>query len=44
MPYAEKTLQYIYRLWGRPVHIETVIDEDPTLISYDGQKITKAAL
>jgi stage V sporulation protein R len=44
MPYAEKTLQYIYRLWGRPVHIETVIDDDPTLISYDGQKITRAAL
>ncbi len=44
MPYAEKTLQYIYRLWGRPVHIETVMDDDPTLISYDGQKVTKAAL
>jgi stage V sporulation protein R len=44
MPYAEKTLQYLYRLWGRPTHLETVMDDEPTLLSYDGQKISRAAL
>ena len=43
-PYAEKTLQYLYQLWRRPVHLETVIDEESTLLSYDGQKISRATL
>jgi stage V sporulation protein R len=24
------------KLWGRPVHIETVVDEKPTVLSFDG--------
>lgn len=43
-PYAEKTLQYLYQLWRRPVHLETVIDEESTLLSYDGHKISRATL
>jgi stage V sporulation protein R len=34
--YAEKTLQQVYRLWGRTVHLETVADDKRTLLSYDG--------
>jgi len=36
--YAERTLEAIYGLWVRPVHIETVMDERRLLISYDGEK------
>jgi len=36
--YAEKTLQYVYQIWGRPVHIETMFDGRRVLLSYDGEK------
>jgi stage V sporulation protein R len=36
--YLEKTLPYVYRLWGRPVHLETVIEDKPALFSYNGKK------
>ncbi|CAB3394113.1 SpoVR family protein [Kyrpidia spormannii] len=36
--YVEKTLPYVYRLWGRPVHLETVLDSRAILFSYDGKK------
>lgn len=38
IPYLENVLPYIYELWGRPVHIETMVDEKPTLFSYNGEK------
>ncbi|MBC7325697.1 MAG: SpoVR family protein [Moorella sp. (in: Bacteria)] len=36
--YLEKTLPYVYLLWGRPVHLETVLDGKATVFSYDGKK------
>lgn len=42
--YAERTLQYVYQLWGRPVHLETVLNEKPVLLSYDGEKNTRKNL
>ncbi len=36
--YAEKTLEAVCGLWGRPVHIETVLDDRKLLISHDGEK------
>ena len=36
--YLEKTLPYVWQLWGRPVHLETVIDGRPTLFSFDGEQ------
>ena len=36
--YIEKTLPYIYKLWRRPVHIETVIDNKSVCFSYDGKE------
>lgn len=39
--YLEKTLPYLYQLWGRNVHIETVISERSITFSYDGKKIQK---
>lgn len=38
MRYIEKTLPYVYRLWGRPVHIETVLNEAMTRFSYSGDE------
>lgn len=31
--WAEKTLRYIYELWGRSVHLETIIGGERTLLS-----------
>jgi len=39
--YLENVLPYIYQLWGRPVHIDTFVEEKPTLYSYDGKKNIK---
>ena len=42
--YGEKTMQYVYQLWGRPVHVETVLDGKPFLLTYDGTKHAKTSL
>jgi stage V sporulation protein R len=34
--YARDTLVNLQLLWGRPVHIETVVDDEATVLSYDG--------
>lgn len=39
--YLEKTLPYVYQLWGRMVHLETVIDGKKVLFSHNGDKISK---
>ncbi len=36
--YATDTLANLQRLWGRPVHIETVLDGATTVLSFDGQE------
>jgi stage V sporulation protein R len=35
---ARDTLQNLYRLWTRPVHIETVLDEQVAVLSFDGHE------
>lgn len=39
--YVDKTLPYVYRLWGRPVHLETVVDGQSILVSYDGRQVRR---
>ncbi|QDU41387.1 SpoVR family protein [Maioricimonas rarisocia] len=34
--YARDCLINLQKLWGRPVHIETVVDDEPAVLSYDG--------
>ncbi|MEZ5939979.1 MAG: SpoVR family protein [Planctomycetaceae bacterium] len=34
--YAQACLQNLQLIWGRPVHIETVVDEAVTTLSWDG--------
>lgn len=35
--YVDHTLPHVHYLWRRPVHLETVVNGQPTLISYDGR-------
>ena len=44
LPYAEKTLQHVYQIWGRPVHLETVYDGKRILLTYDGERNSKSTL
>ncbi len=39
--YLEKTLPYIYRLWGRDVHLETIMEDKECLFSCNGAKVMK---
>jgi stage V sporulation protein R len=36
--YAMRTMQYLYQLWGRPIHLETVVDEEPVVWTYTGEE------
>ncbi|NIM19451.1 MAG: SpoVR family protein [Candidatus Latescibacteria bacterium] len=34
--YAKATLENIFKVWNRPVHVQTVIGENIAILSYDG--------
>lgn len=36
--YLEKTLPHVYLLWGRPVHLEIVVEGKNVVFCYDGKK------
>ncbi len=36
--YAQETLANLERLWKRPVHIETVLEDSKTILSFDGKE------
>jgi len=36
--YARKALEHVQTLWGRPVHLETIIDEESTVLHYNGDE------
>jgi stage V sporulation protein R len=42
--YAEKTLEHIHALWGRPVHLRTKLEDEATMLSYDGNKHSRETL
>lgn len=42
--YTERVLRAVHRLWGRPVHLETVLEEAPTRLSYNGEKNAQEAI
>jgi stage V sporulation protein R len=39
--YTARTLRNIQFLWGRPVHLATVVDEDEVLLTYDGESFSQ---
>ncbi|MGH9944140.1 MAG: SpoVR family protein [Pyrinomonadaceae bacterium] len=36
--YARKVLEHVQTLWGRPVYLETIVDGEPAVLSYDGEE------
>ncbi|QAA24071.1 SpoVR family protein [Sporolactobacillus terrae] len=40
----EGVLNYLFQLWGRPVHLETVIEDHPTLFSSEGKEMKRKRL
>jgi stage V sporulation protein R len=35
--YAKATLENLYKVWSRPVHIQTVVGESVTILTFDGE-------
>lgn len=44
IPEARDVLTNIQFIWGRPVHLETVIDDKPALLSFDGSEHTQQTI
>ncbi len=44
MTEAHDVLSNVQFLWGRPVHLETVVDDKPTLLSFDGTDRTQQVI
>lgn len=44
LKYLEHTLPHVYSLWGKTVHLETVVENKPALFSYDGLKHSRRFL
>ncbi|QBK27013.1 SpoVR family protein [Ureibacillus thermophilus] len=42
--YLENVLPYVYQLWGRSVHLETIVEGKPVLYSYDGKRNSRRTL
>lgn len=42
--YAERTLRHIHNIWQRPVHLETVLRDKKTLLTFDGSANSKTVL
>ncbi len=36
--WAKETMKALYHLWKRPVHIDTVLDGVPKILSFDGSE------
>ena len=41
LDYARRTLIHVHHLWGRPVHLETRVDNKPTVLKYDGSSTSQ---
>jgi stage V sporulation protein R len=36
--YGRKALEHVHALWGRPVHLETMIDDESTVLHFNGNE------
>lgn len=41
LKYIERTMPFVVQLWGKPVHLETTVDDKPVLFSCDGKKTSR---
>ncbi|MCS6775423.1 MAG: SpoVR family protein [Chloroherpetonaceae bacterium] len=39
-----RTMKYLFAIWKRPVHLQTVVDDEPTLFTYDGEEFSTEPL
>lgn len=44
LDYTERTLKYIHLIWKRPVHVQTVYEEVPMLLTYNGEEFLQSTL
>lgn len=44
LKYMERTIPYVYRLWGKPIHLQTIVEGKTILFSYDGKKLHRRFL
>lgn len=44
LDWAADTLANIQALWGRPVHLQTVVEDQPSLLSFDGAEHSMSSL
>ncbi|SPT92982.1 stage V sporulation protein R [Bacillus tequilensis] len=44
LKYLEKVLPYLFQLWGRSVHIESVLEDKEVMFSYDGNGVHRRYL
>lgn len=44
LKYIERTLPYVVQLWGKPVHLQTTIEDKAVLFSHDGKKSNRRFL
>ncbi|MCJ8005874.1 SpoVR family protein [Lederbergia wuyishanensis] len=44
LKYLEKVLPYIFQLWGRPVHIESIVENRQMQFSFDGRNMQRKFL
>jgi stage V sporulation protein R len=42
--YARKTLEYVYEIWTRPVHLDTTVEEEPVRLTYNGSRHARTEL
>lgn len=42
--YTERVLKNVHKLWGRPVHLETVIDDEKSVLTFDGEDLSQTTI
>ncbi|MGD8191244.1 SpoVR family protein [Brevibacillus ginsengisoli] len=42
--YIERTLPYVHQIWGKSIHLESVLDDRAVLFTYDGKKVNRRFL
>ncbi|KZZ84690.1 MULTISPECIES: SpoVR family protein [Bacillaceae] len=44
LKYLEKVLPYVHQLWGRPVHMESMLEGKKVMFTYDGKSVHRKYL
>ncbi|RYG73344.1 SpoVR family protein [Lentibacillus lipolyticus] len=42
--YLENVLPYIHQLWGRNVHLETIVEDERVVFTYNGERVSRKFL